>query len=382
MNGGSLIFDAVAEPQASAKWRARWERSWPDYRAWFLARGGESGPSRAEAEAALARYMPELVPVHRRLTRIAGGGDLAARFLATWCPPRYLGGCSVAAVTGEGGTRLLRNYDLAPELNEGLLLRSEWTGRPVMGMVEFLWGLSDGVNGAGLAAALAYGGHPETAEGFGVTTLMRYVLETCGSVPEAIAALRRIPSHMAYNVTLADRTGRTATLELWPGGGLALCRPAIATNHQRSRDAGARPDPGQSRDRRAHLERLLRGAPPPDRLAEAFLEPPLYRRDHAGGFGTLFTAVYDPAAGALSLLWPDRRWHQALDAFEEGRRVIRYAAGPGAATTPAGGAELAAALQALRPWLSRPGAAALDRWCEEARGGHCDWAAFGRAFSC
>ena len=233
MNGGSLIFDAVAEPQASAKWRARWERSWPDYRAWFLARGGESGPSRAEAEAALARYMPELVPVHRRLTRIAGGGDLAARFLATWCPPRYLGGCSVAAVTGEGGTRLLRNYDLAPELNEGLLLRSEWTGRPVMGMVEFLWGLSDGVNGAGLAAALAYGGHPETAEGFGVTTLMRYVLETCGSVPEAIAALRRIPSHMAYNVTLADRTGRPPQILGYSMGGavglILACRtPDIA----------------------------------------------------------------------------------------------------------------------------------------------------------
>jgi len=44
--------------------------------------------------------------------------------------------------------RLLRNYDLSPDLNEGLLLRSEWTGRPVMGMVEFLWGLSDGMGSA------------------------------------------------------------------------------------------------------------------------------------------------------------------------------------------------------------------------------------------
>jgi hypothetical protein len=109
MSAGSLVFDAVAEARAGAKWRARWERCWPDYRAWFLARGGAEGPSRAEAEAALAQHMPELVPVHRRLTRLAGGGDLAARFLATWCPPRYLGGCSVAAVTGESGTRLLRN---------------------------------------------------------------------------------------------------------------------------------------------------------------------------------------------------------------------------------------------------------------------------------
>jgi hypothetical protein len=46
------------------------------------------------------------------------------------------------------GLVLLRNYDLSPDLNEGLLLRSEWTGRPVMGMVEFLWGLSDGMGSA------------------------------------------------------------------------------------------------------------------------------------------------------------------------------------------------------------------------------------------
>ena len=50
--------------------------------------------------------------------------------------------------------RLVRNYDLSPDLNEGLLLRSEWTGSPVMGMVEFLWGVSDGVNARGLRASL------------------------------------------------------------------------------------------------------------------------------------------------------------------------------------------------------------------------------------
>lgn len=35
----------------------------------------------------------------------------------------------------------MRNYDLSPDLNESLLLCTEWTGRAVMGMVEFLWGL-------------------------------------------------------------------------------------------------------------------------------------------------------------------------------------------------------------------------------------------------
>ena len=204
--------------------------------AWFSASGGERGPSCAACEAALATHMPELVDVHWRLTRLAGGGDLAARFLSTWCPPRYLGGCSVAALSREGAVRLVRNYDLTPDLNEGLLLRSEWTGSPVMGMVEFLWGVSDGVNARGLALALAHGGRPDVAPGFGVTTILRYVLETCGTVAEGLAVLGRVPSHMAYNIVLADRHGATASVELRPGGGLTRRRPAIATNHQA--DAG------------------------------------------------------------------------------------------------------------------------------------------------
>src|SRR5262245_40790095 len=235
----SLDFDAVAEPRPGPKWAARWARSWPAYQAWFAARGGVHGPSRAACDAALGAYMPELVPVHRRLTRLAGGGDLAARFLSTWCPPLYLGGCSVAALSRDGAVRLVRNYDLSPDLNEGLLLRSEWTGSSVMGMVEFLWGVSDGVNARGLALALAYGGRADVAQGFGVTTILRYVLETCGTVAQALAVLGRIPSHMAYNIVLADRFGATASIELHPGGGLTRRRPAVATNHQGDADRGA-----------------------------------------------------------------------------------------------------------------------------------------------
>jgi predicted choloylglycine hydrolase len=182
MTSRSLTFDAVSEPEVGPLWAARWQRSWPAYRAWFRARGGDGGPDRAAGEAALARHMPELVPIHRRLAHAAGNGDEAARFLSTWCPPPYLGGCSVAALATGGAVRLVRNYDLSPDLNEGLLLRSEWSGRPVMGMVEFLWGLSDGINADGLAIALAFGGTTRTGEGFGICTILRYVLETCSDV--------------------------------------------------------------------------------------------------------------------------------------------------------------------------------------------------------
>jgi predicted choloylglycine hydrolase len=237
----SLTFDAVAEPQPGTKWRARWDLSWPEYEAWFRRRGGDAGPDLSACEAALARHMPELVPVHARLAGLAGGGDRAARFLSGWCPPEYLGGCSIAAHARGGTARLIRNYDLAPDLNEGLLLNSAWTRRPVMGMVEFLWGLSDGVNANGLAAAIAYGGRRELGEGFGITHILRYVLETCRDVEGALKVLARVPSHMAYNVVLADRSGATASVELAPGTAMRRVVPALATNHQHGGTRADRP---------------------------------------------------------------------------------------------------------------------------------------------
>ncbi|SFG37368.1 C45 family autoproteolytic acyltransferase/hydolase [Sulfitobacter dubius] len=317
----TLTFDAVAEATPGPKWAARWQRSWPAYEAWFTARGGDHGPSREDCRAAMESHMPELVPIYDRLVLIAGGSDRAARFLSTWCPPTYLGGCSLAATSDADDVRLLRNYDLSPELNEGLLLQTEWSGRAVMGMVEFLWGLSDGINDAGLTVALAYGGRSETGVGFGVTTILRYILETCDSVPEALEVLQRVPSHMAYNLVLADASGRTASVELSPGGGIRLLPKAIATNHQSAPTQADRPGFTRSLERRAHLDRLCVA---PRRLNREFLRPPLLQDRYAEGFGTLFTAEYNPLTRSLGLTLKGERWDQHLDAFAEGQRIVDY----------------------------------------------------------
>lgn len=337
----TLTFDAVNEPMPGPKWTARWTRSWPDYKAWFMAKGGDSGPSRTECRAALKRYMPELVPVYDRLVVLAGGSDRAARFLSTWCPPTYLGGCSLAAVASKKHVRLVRNYDLSPELNEGLLLRTEWTGRAVMGMIEFLWGLSDGINDAGLGVVLAYGGRSETRKGFGVTTIVRYLLETCDTVEEALAALKRVPSHMAYNLVLADATGRTASVELSPGGGMKVMPRAIATNHQGDKPIADRPAFTRTFERHAHLTDLR---VKPRKLNRHFLRPPLLQDRYVNGFGTLFTAEYDPRARTLGLTMMGDRWDHALDAFEEGQRCVDYSRAASTAsaqaTTPAESGEV------------------------------------------
>jgi len=330
----SLTFDAVCETTPGPKWAARWARSWPAYEAWFVANGGDNGPSRKACDAALQRHMPELVDVHSALLRLAGGSDRAARFLSTWCPPSYLGGCSLACAVSKTDIRLVRNYDLSPDLNEGLLLHSAWRGKKVMGMVEFLWGLSDGINAAGLSVALAYGGRQETATGFGITTILRYVLETCETVEDALAVLNRVPSHMCYNILLADAAGTAASVEVYAGGGAQVQPIPIATNHQND---GSTPDRGaftQTDARAAHLKSVMQAEPEPPKLVEAFMQTPLRQSRYTEGFGTLFTAEYLPKNGAMVLHWRDQSWSQSLSDFKEGQRVINYGAHLAATADP------------------------------------------------
>lgn len=320
----SLTFDAVSEPQPGPKWLARWRRSWPAYQAWFIASGGDHGPDRAACEAALQTYMPELVPVHADLVRLSGGSDRAARFLSTWCPPRYLGGCSLACAVSKDDIRLVRNYDLSPELNEGLLLRSEWCGRPVMGMVEFLWGLSDGINAAGLSIVLAYGGRQAVGRGFGITTILRYVLETCDTVDEALRVLQRVPSHMPYNIIIADAKGGAASVEIYAGGGAKVQPRLIATNHQSD---GSAPDRGgftHTYQRADHLAGMLSTVADPASLVGDFQKAPLKQERYAEGFGTLFTAEYEPKQARMTLHWDGDIWQQSLARFEEGQKQITY----------------------------------------------------------
>ena len=321
MTDMTLNFDAVDEAQPGPKWATRWARSWPAYEAWFIARGGDTGPSRTDCRDALQCHMPELLPVYDKLVAIGGGSDRAARFLSTWCPPQYLGGCSLAAMSDGTDIRLVRNYDLSPDLNEGLLLRTAWTGRAVMGMVEFLWGLSDGINDAGLSVALAYGGRTQTGTGFGITTILRYVLETCDTVDHALAVLARVPSHMAYNVVIADASGRTASVELSPGGGMTRMPHAIATNHQSGNTRADRPAFTRTHERHTHLRQMRTS---PRSLNRQFLSRPLLQDRYREGFGTLFTASYDPAARSMSLLWHDAQWDQSLDNFTEMSRTATY----------------------------------------------------------
>ena len=73
--------------------------------------------------------------------------------------------------------------------------------------------MEDGVNEHGLAAGLTFMYPTKIAPGFNAGMLVRYVLERCSTVEEAIEAIRKLPVGSAQAITLADRSGAAAVVE-------------------------------------------------------------------------------------------------------------------------------------------------------------------------
>jgi predicted choloylglycine hydrolase len=331
-----LTFRAVSEPQPAARWQQTFGALWPAYREWYLREGDAARPDLESCRRMLRASMPQLEPAFERLVELAGGDPLAARFLSMYRPPAFVVGCSQAAFSGDGGPMLVRNYDYPVSRLEGIVYLSAWTGRRVIGMSDCLWGLLDGINDAGLAASLTFGGRPAVGDGFGIPIVMRYVLETCDTVEQACDAFMRIPVHAAQNITLLDGDGDLATVRVGPDRAPELLNTPVATNHQHIDDWPAYAREVRSVEREQRLLELMR-APrmSEDRLVRAFLRPPLYRAAFSRGLGTVYTAAYLPAEGRAQYRWPGLQWKQSFAQFSERTDTVSY----GAARQPAVPAE-------------------------------------------
>ena len=320
-----LTFTAVPEPQPGPAWQAQFQRLWPAYQDWFLSNGIDARQTYLAGLRALKTYMPELLETYEKLCQLAGGGDLEARFLSLYCPPPYLSGCSQAVWIG-GQPLLVRNYDYSPKLSDGIILESCWNGRRVLGVSDCLWGLVDGMNDAGLAVSLTFGGRRIAGDGFGVPLILRYVLEFCETAKDAAQALSRIPCHMAYNVTVVDKQGKYLTAMLSPDRAAVITDSRVATNHQERVEwhRHARATATVERERYL-LQRLTLKDEPADKFIAAFLRPPLYSTAFDNGFGTLYTAVYRPTKGVAEYHWPGDTWRLKLGAVKAEQRHVLYA---------------------------------------------------------
>ena len=317
-----LTWRAIAEAQPGPKWAGLFKEYWPDYHRWWLREGAEARPGYWDSVQALKTHMPELLPIYEALCDLAGGSDHASRFLSFYGPPPYLSGCSQAIWPGADPV-LVRNYDYNPYAFDSLILRTEWQGRAVMGTSDGLFGLVDGINDAGLAVSLTFGGRRVVGDGFGVPLILRYVLQTCETAEDAGKALARVPTHMSYNVTVVDVKRRYLTALMAPDRPTTLTHAAVATNHQERVEWAnhARFTATVERERFL-LQRLTLHVEPEDKFINAFLRPPLYSSAFDQGFGTLYTAVYRPKKLQMEVQWPKARWPLNLHDFQEDSRVI------------------------------------------------------------
>jgi len=313
----SLTFRAVSEDQPGPKWAGLFAEYWPAYHAWWRREGLRGRPTYLESRRQLRTHMPEIADLYDTLCELAGGSDAQARFLSFYTPPAYLSGCSQAIWPGETPL-LVRNYDYSQKAFDAVVMKTRWQGRGVIGTTDGLFGLVDGVNDAGLAVSLTFGGRREVGQGFGVPLILRYILQTCTTADEAGAVLKRVPSHMSYNVTVLDRQRNYLTAYLTPDRPTQITHAAVATNHQERVEwsSHARFTATVERERFL-LHRLTLHPETQDKFVGAFLKPPLYSTAFSHGFGTLFTAAYRPADGAVDIHWPGLDWPKSFDHFPE-----------------------------------------------------------------
>lgn len=324
-----LEFNCISElGEPGIKFKKLFHAYWPEYKTWLDSNRLTYLPDLDTSLVALKKYMPEMVPIYHKLCKLVDADPLAAQFLTGFQPPPYLSACSQAVLVKDE-IQLVRNYDFHPSLLEGTLLESSWSGKKVIATSDCLIGVIDGMNENGLAISLTFGGRKVVGEGFGIPFILRYVLEFCDTVEEAVKALMRIPSHMAYNVTIVDRSGSFKTVQLSPDNAPVITNSAYATNHQGEIDWIENANFNKTVERAEFLSELL-----DDKnldvavLANAFMKAPLYNSQFSKGFGTLYTVDYRPLEGRMHLRWPEKDLVQSFNNFTEENILITFNSQP------------------------------------------------------
>ena len=321
-------FRASEELELGPKWAAVFEERWPHYLEWFLREGEGARPSYATSARMLREHMPELMAAYEQVVDLAGGGDLAARMLSHYRPPPYLAACSQGVWSRDGHPVLVRNYDYAPSRMEGIVWSTQLSERRVIGMSDCLWGLLDGMNDAGLAVSLTFGGRRVLGDGFGIPLVVRYLLETCDEVGSARESLSRLPYALAHNLTVVDRAGDVLTAYLSPDREPIFRTVPAATNHQGIVDWPEQAHATRTIEReRRILDLLVRPETTAASFEDAFLRSPLFSTAYDSGFGTLYTAAYRPAEGLVDYRWPSFSWRLEFDVFVEGEHTEVLAEG-------------------------------------------------------
>ncbi len=144
-----IYLKSVKEEKPGPKWKKLFEKYWPFYYKWFISEGLTNRPGYTTSRNKLKKHMPEILGLYDDLINLAGGSDIASRFLSMYNPPKYLSACS-QLVWKKEPLALIRNYDYDLHKFEGALLYTNWL-QPVIAVSDCIWGVLDGINHSGLS---------------------------------------------------------------------------------------------------------------------------------------------------------------------------------------------------------------------------------------
>jgi predicted choloylglycine hydrolase len=319
-------FVAICEDTPGDAWRERFLAGRAEAEGWYRGTGREAPPTAGECKAQLKRHMPELLGQYERACAIVGEDDqLAPQIISQFRPPPLQHGCTQLVWRGPDGPALVRNFDFPLDVTSEYFESTRWFGREVIAKGQRPWGgCLDGMNADGLVASMTFGGGVAQGPGFSIILIVRYILETCSVVSEAVSALCRIPVALSQNVTVLDKTGAYATVFLGPDRAPAVSHQPVCANHQ---DASVLTSPSKrlassvTRQQAAHRALDSSGATLAG-LAETFLMPPIYSREASSP--TVYGAVYRPADLSVDYVWPGKVMTQRIGSFNASEYVHDY----------------------------------------------------------
>jgi predicted choloylglycine hydrolase len=297
------LIQFVDEPGIGENWLSFYKHSIEEYKKWFLKEGEFNRPDYQTCHMAIKKYMPEFEDFWLDIIKLTNATDLEARLLSFYNPAPYVSGCS-QAVWSKPTPILVRNYDYGIELSETRILKSKWFNTAVIASTDCLWGVLDGINEHGLSLSLSFGGSSDRADGFGIPIILRYILEFSKTTNEAVEVLQRVPAHMAYNITIIDAEFNVKTVEITPGKINKVSHIPLAVNHQGDFVLNNYSIFSKSMERKKSLiDKLYNPWMTAEGFIDGFAYAPLFTDNYAEGFGTMYTAIYNPSLKAAEFRW-------------------------------------------------------------------------------
>lgn len=123
--------------------------------------------------------------------------------------------CTCFCMKSENEIIFGRNHDMFTELRkttESVLCQPK-KGHIFLGQGDALIGKEEGVNEHGLAVGFTYVRPKQHRPGLNFLFIIRYLLEKCANVDEALRELKKIPVSSSQNILLVDKSGDMAVIE-------------------------------------------------------------------------------------------------------------------------------------------------------------------------